>query len=301
MNGSGKSYRNVRPADRTTAAAEFPRYSRIISKFTVLSPTQVDPLRPAATTSFTKGAFIAHLAWPEVSARINAGAVGVLPVGAGAKEHGPHLPMNTDQVQVEWIAARLAQSMPVLVWPTINYGYYPAFTAYPGSSSLTESVFSAMVEQILRKIRSDGVRRIAILNAGISTIPALRSVVGTCAGVTLVNLYDGSRCRAVSEQLMTQTVGGHADARETSVMLAIDPGRVDLNKAVAAECDNVAPGPLQRTDRGRPNYSPSGVVGDATGAESGKGRRVLDAILEDVADAVGSMCSEHQSDTHDNQ
>jgi creatinine amidohydrolase/Fe(II)-dependent formamide hydrolase-like protein len=55
------------------------------------------------------GAFAAHLSWPEVERRIKAGAVAVLPVGAACKAHGPHLPMNTDMLQAEWLAAALVQ------------------------------------------------------------------------------------------------------------------------------------------------------------------------------------------------
>ena len=55
--------------------------------------------------SGSPGAFAAHLSWPEVERRIKAGAVTVLPVGAACKAHGPHLPMNTDLLQADWLAA----------------------------------------------------------------------------------------------------------------------------------------------------------------------------------------------------
>ena len=34
------------------------------------------------------------------------GAAAILPIGAAAKQHGFHLPLNTDRIQAEWLAAR---------------------------------------------------------------------------------------------------------------------------------------------------------------------------------------------------
>ena len=124
------------------------------------------------------GAFAAQLSWPEVELRVEAGAVVVLPVGAACKEHGPHLPMNTDFLQAEWLAAALVQRAEVLVWPTVTYGYYPAFTDYPGSVSLTRETFQRMVQEILTEIRRAGVHAVLILNTGISTVESLKDAAG---------------------------------------------------------------------------------------------------------------------------
>lgn len=42
------------------------------------------------------GSFLGDLSWPEAEARLKEMPLVVLPFGAGAKEHGPHLPMNAD-------------------------------------------------------------------------------------------------------------------------------------------------------------------------------------------------------------
>ena len=43
------------------------------------------------------GDWLGDLTWPEAARRVPESTV-IIPFGAGAKEHGPHLPMNTDQV-----------------------------------------------------------------------------------------------------------------------------------------------------------------------------------------------------------
>ena len=62
--------------------------------------------------------FIEHMLWDEVARRIHDGAVAILPIGAAAKQHGFHLPLNTDRIQAEWLAARLAGRIDALIWPT---------------------------------------------------------------------------------------------------------------------------------------------------------------------------------------
>src|ERR1700732_1624116 len=87
------------------------------------------------------GHLVERLSWDEVACRIGNGAASILPIGAGAKEHGFHLPMNTDRIQAEWLAAKIAERVDALIWPTVTYGYYPAFFEYSRSASLSGSLF----------------------------------------------------------------------------------------------------------------------------------------------------------------
>ena len=80
--------------------------------------------------------FIERLSWDKVARHIAAGRPAILPIGAAAKQHVFHLPLNTDRVQAEWFAAQLAERIDALIWPTVTYGYYPAFVEYAGSASL---------------------------------------------------------------------------------------------------------------------------------------------------------------------
>ena len=238
-----------------------------------------------------RGAWVAELTWPEVEARIRTRPVAILPIGAGAKEHGPHLPMNTDQSQAEWLADRLTYSLNVLVWPTINYGYYPAFREYPGSCSVPEELFSGLVSDIAAQILAHGVQKLCLLNTGISTIAPLQRIESERDDLCLINIYQGDHCRSLGGRLLRQRRGGHADEMETSIMLAIAPARVRLEQAVRWDTTTPADGRLRRSDSSHPNYSPSGILGDATLADGRKGRQLVDAILSDVTEAVAGLGS----------
>lgn len=234
------------------------------------------------------GAYVAGLAWPEVAERISTGAVGVLPVGAACKEHGPHLPMNTDQIQAEWFAQYLVQNRNVLVWPTVSYGSYPVFVDYPGSCSLEDDTFSRSVYEILHCIRHSGVLRIIIINTGISTIGPLQAALGRLprdVHVLLFNAYSGLHFRRARGAVEEQSGGTHADEIETSILLAISPQRVEMDKAGVGILYK-QPGSLNRKDPQKPNYSPSGVIGDARLASAEKGKQLIDAILADLHELI---------------
>ena len=237
--------------------------------------------------------WVQDLPWPTVAARIAAGAIALLPIGAASKEHGPHLPHGTDYVQAGHYAAHIATEVDALIWPVVAYGYYPAFTDYPGSVSLREVTFIALIEDILAGIVASGVQRIALINTGISTIPPLTKMIATpptAAIVDLVNCYHGPRFSAASAAVQEQQFGGHADEIETSLMLAIAPERVVMDQAVAATAP-VLRGTFNRLDPGAPNYSPSGVNGDPTRATRVKGELLLAALYADIVAAVQALAN----------
>lgn len=239
------------------------------------------------------GALVAQLSWPEVELRIKAGAVAVLPVGAACKQHGPHLPMNADLLQAQWLAEALVRRAEVLVWPALAYGYYPAFRDYPGSVSLTRQTFQRVVEEILGDIRGAGAGAALILNTGVSTIEPLRAAayaIGESMHIELANVYEGPRCRSVSAAIEEQPRGGHADEIETSILLAIGREHVTRERAQAWTPQAMAlRGPFSRGNPDDPRFSPSGVWGDPTLANQEKGRRLLAAILEDLLAAVEAL------------
>jgi creatinine amidohydrolase len=230
---------------------------------------------------------IERLTWDEVARRLENGAAAILPIGAAAKQHGFHLPMNTDRVQAEWLAARLADRIDALIWPTVSYGYYPAFVEYAGSSGLSAPVFEAMIHEIVTDIIGFGCGTVFVLDTGISTLaPVDRALAGLAAGHALhLGVHDGPNyCRAAA-QLAEQSHGSHADELETSLMLALAPDLVDMARAEASpDVKHEVGGRLTRSDPSSPNYSRSGSYGDPTLASRAKGEVLLAAMLDDLTE-----------------
>lgn len=254
-----------------------------------------------------KSNFVEHLSWDDVAARISDGASAILPIGASAKQHGFHLPMNTDRIQAEALAARIADGVDALIWPTVTYGYYPAFTAYAGSSNLSAETFEKIIEELTLSLLNDGCLAIFVLDTGISTIvPVDRALSRVGSAKTLhLKIHEGRRYKLAAQRISQQTHGGHADELETSLMLALAPDMVAMPRAQASPAiKREVPGPLTPSDPSSPNFSPSGSFGDPTLATPAKGKVLLEAMTEDLIEQatgfvagalVATSRSEHAS------
>ncbi len=235
-----------------------------------------------------KSLFVADVTWPEVKQALDQGAVAVLPVAAASKQHGWHLPMNTDLLQAQWLCERLAERASVAVWPALSYGHYPAFVDYPGSCSLSHETFVQLTVQILSDIARAGAHSIVVINTGISTIPPLQEAILQCSAavsVRLANVYAGPHVKSVIARIQEQACGSHADEIETSIMLVVAPAKVHMEKAQACTRPMVT-GALKRNDASHPNYSPTGVYGDPCLASAEKGRQLTEAMLDDLLELV---------------
>lgn len=236
------------------------------------------------------GEWLENLTWPEAKARFDAGTVIVVPIGAAAKAHGPHLPLDTDRTLARALADGVAGELPVLIAPVVDAGYYPAFAGYPGSQTLRHATFVALVTDVLEKLVRDGARHLAVINTGVSTEApltlAVRDVLDR-TGVT-VHVADIRNLGLDALQVLDDPTGGHADEHETSLMLAIDPSKVNMDLAQAepggAEPHTVfrAPVVLRDDPAAGSGYSRTGATGDPGRATAEKGRVLLQAMVGEL-------------------
>ena len=235
-----------------------------------------------------KGILLEDLSWMQAEKVLTPAAVVVIPIGAESKEHGPHLKLKNDWLMAEYLKNEILKRADVVVAPTVNYHYYPAFLEYPGSTTLRLETARDLIVDICRSLARYGPRRFYALNTGVSTIRALRlSSDALAADGILLRYTDILTVSADAEKKVRQEEGGtHADEIETSIMLYVAPDSVDMNKAVKDY--HPGDGGLTRDPHGKGAYSASGVFGDATLATRQKGEIVvhamMDGIVSDIAD-----------------
>jgi creatinine amidohydrolase len=237
---------------------------------------------PGTYSDAVKGVYLGSMTWIEAEARLTPATLVVLPLGAGAKEHGPHLTLANDELLANYFARRVAEVADVVVAPIVNASYYPAFVEYPGSISLRLETARDLVEDVVRSLARFGPRRFYVLNTGVSTVRALEPAARNLAAEGILMRYtDLKRLREPVE--VEQARGTHADEVETSMMLVIAPETVDMSKAVRDDAPERGPGPLTRDpDATRGVYSRSGVWGDATKATRKKGEAIVEARVRDL-------------------
>jgi creatinine amidohydrolase len=248
-----------------------------------------------------RGLLLEKLTWMEAREAIDGGMPVVIPIGAAAKEHGPHLPLGTDAIVASALAARVAGQLPVLVAPLLSFGYYPAFVRYAGSQCLSAATFAAVVRELCEGFAAQGATRLALINTGHSTEAPINTALG--------ELHRAGFARAVAvhmrflgrsaDKWLDDPRGGHADERETSLVLALEPRSVRMDRLPdrAANHDTDRGGlptgfaravvlSWSGDDGSADEFSPTGSFGDATRATAYKGERLLEALVVDIVDGL---------------
>lgn len=223
------------------------------------------------------------LSWIEAKRALTEDAIVVIPLGAQLKEHGPHLPLQNDWLIAEYFADRVTTTRRVVLAPTLQHHFYPAFVEYAGSVTLREETARDLVVDVVRSLARPGPRRFYILNTGISTIRALKPAVEALAEEGILVRFTDTRAALVdvTKGMLEQEGGTHADEVETSMMLVIAPDRVRMDLALKDYDPRGLPGLSPDPDSGR-THSPTGAWGDPTKATKAKGERIVEAIFEQI-------------------
>lgn len=242
------------------------------------------PARAGAAT------LLETLSWDEAERVLTPDTVVVIPLGAGSKEHGRHLQLNNDFLMAEYFKQRVlaASGQNVVVAPTINYSFYPAFLEYPGSASLSFETARAMFTDIIHSFAHYGPRRFYILNTGVSTLRPLAQAAADAAKDGILLRYTDLTKDNPVERKLRQSGGTHADEIETSMMLYMAPGSVRMKKA-ARDLNPDQPGGLTRDPHGKGTYSPTGAWGDPTLATREKGRAVVESIVANILKEIDDL------------
>jgi mycofactocin system creatininase family protein len=215
---------------------------------------------------------LAGSVWPDIPAA----PLVVVPLGS-VEQHGHHLPLSTDTA----VACAVAEAAtPVLdgalLAPALNYGASGEHEGFPGTISLgTEALTGLLVEYGRSACRWAG--RVLIVNGHGGNLDALRS-----AGTLL-----RSEGRDVAWfPCGTPDGDAHAGRTETSLMLHVEPDWVRSEEAVAGETEPIATLLPRLRAEGVRAVSPTGVLGDPSGAAAEEGAALLGGLTERLLAAV---------------
>lgn len=232
------------------------------------------------------------IAWTDAERHLVSDAIVMLPLGAAAKEHGPHLKLRNDLTLADYLTKRVMAASAVVVAPALTYYFYPAFLEYHGSTSLALATARDMTADVVRSLARYGPRRFYVLNTGISTLRPLSAAAKLLASEGILLHYTDleGRIEEPVRAVQQQPGGTHADEIETSMMLYIDPSSVDMAKAVR-DYTPAVPGVfrLTRDPNGRGTYSRSGIWGDPTLATREKGRVIVEALVAGIVADLGAL------------
>lgn len=252
----------------------------------------------------------AKLSWPEINEAAKSGKVALLPA-ATLEDHGLHLPVDTDVVIAEAVCRRTAElaSEDVVLLPCVTFGYSPHHIDGPGTLTIRWDTFIDYVRQIASSLAYHGFYKILIVNAHGSNRP----VLDVAARLTIVenpdvqcgmlSWWDLRSVREVVSGFRESAWTGHACELETSLYLAIDPDRVnmelarpDVNPHMSEHfwSDLVDSPPAGHSTKVFmteywSTVSETGTWGDPTSSTAAKGEAILDAAGRELAAIVAEL------------
>jgi creatinine amidohydrolase/Fe(II)-dependent formamide hydrolase-like protein len=242
----------------------------------------------------------AELTTEDVQGLAEDSTVVIQPIGA-VEQHGPHLPLITDALVAEVIARtaveRLGDGSNMWVLPTLHYGKSTEHLGRAGTIAMSTATLQAVCMDLGESLARSGVRKLVFVN-GHGGQPSLLDVVARDIryhfGLQVFPVMP-SRFPLPDGVEDPDPFGIHGGFVETSLMLALAPELVRLDKAVA---DGLRVGELYEAQRHLTlegvvptawlidDVSASGVVGDPGGAGADTGKRIVGHWTELLAEAL---------------
>ena len=233
----------------------------------------------------------------------------MLPLGS-FEQHGPHLPLTTDTDIVTGVATQVEanRSGSVLRLPTLWVGHSTHHLHFPGTMSVRQSNYIALIRDLCHSMVGMGARKIFLLNGhGGNDIPvrcALRELKTDLNDVEGLHIVYASywmlATKSIKERRESPLGGmGHACELETSVMLHLHPDTVHMDRAKRDGPQDTSSYRKGDLLLGKPIYyvsefhelSESGVVGHPDLATAAKGKEFLNAIVKDVTAFIDDFLS----------
>lgn len=221
--------------------------------------------------------YLAQLA----SSEVPSGSLLLVPLGS-CEQHGPHLPVDTDQRIANWLCDQLGASLSyVVIAPPITISASGEHQGFAGTLSIGAAVLESVVIELVRS---------ALPAPGEGPFDAVLFVNGHGGNIAAVNAAVtqlGSESRSVAVW-NPQVAGGdsHAGRTETSMLMYFDPSCVRTEQLQAGSTERWREIGPRVIAEGLAAVTPNGVLGDPRDATAEEGAEVCAALLQSLTEFV---------------
>ncbi len=226
------------------------------------------------------------MTWPEIESAVAAGTRRVIVCAASSEQHGPHLPEATDALLGAEYAVRLARLLGnTLVAPVIRPGCSEHHMAFAGSLTISHGLLMEIIDGYLESLRRHGFTSFVVMSSHGGNFPVLAEwersrQPGDCIVISDISVFNAG-FDAIRRFGRADSAGPHAEVLETSMMLAIHPELVKMERAEPGFEGELALPEL--LERGMRAVSINGIIGNPVGATAEMGEAVLRAIAQRLA------------------
>ncbi|HWP67745.1 MAG TPA: creatininase family protein [Rectinemataceae bacterium] len=238
---------------------------------------------------------------PQFTAALRRYSTLILPLGS-VEQTGAHCPLGTDLFVAEKVSELLAEKADCLAAPPLPYSDTFELDFWPGNVHVDSPVLGSYLGAVARSFLRQGFANIVFLcchSLDMKTVDLLcrrlhREGIGVCA----IDWWKAA-AEAARGETSSQEPFGHGGEVITSIMLALKPELVDLDRATD---EDSLPGLKRISSRslGSPfvaygdfrEYCQSGSWGEVRKtASADKGRRWLEKAVDNAASFIGECAS----------
>jgi len=249
-----------------------------------------------------------ELTWPEAEKKLKEVDVALLPVGA-IEQHGPHLTLDVDAFDAEYLAKRVADACSdpkPLVLPAVSYGVSYHHEEFPGTLSISNETLARLVYEIGISSAKNGIKKLVIINGHGGNSAALNYAAQMInRDAKIFSCVDTGETSDVDIYEIAETPNDvHAGEVETSTSLATRPYLVKMEQAKKMVPEFSSRYLNFTSKRGVSWYahtekiSSSGVMGDPTKANAEKGKKMWEIMIAHLVAFVEDLKSMTLDEIH---
>jgi len=223
---------------------------------------------------------------PEFVAGLQESRTIFLPFGS-TEEHGRHLPLDTDTMQVYATVRAAAELHKAFVAPPVHYGICRSTSEHPGTVTLSSDTFRALVRDLVRGFYGQGLRNFILISghAGKTHIGALIEVgeemLKEFVDIRLAVINEYDFCYRAGSGVIEVAGDSHAGEVETARIQYLFP------ELVKGSSEREFPDfPEYILVRNKRAYWSSGVWGDPAFASPEKGEKLCRLTAAALAEFV---------------
>jgi creatinine amidohydrolase/Fe(II)-dependent formamide hydrolase-like protein len=268
----------------------FRAYGSVVAVVTLFAALP-DPVAPDPESKrpieAVDNVFIEDLTWMEVRDALRAGKTTVLVPTGGVEQNGPYLVTGKHNVVLrgtcEAIARKLGKCLVSPIVPFVPEGDIDPPTLhmkYPGTISVREETFQALLTDICGSLKTHGFKQIVLIGDSGGNQPGLKAVAERlsrewptekCGVVYIPEYYDMAPVKKLLENEGIKEVpeGLHDDFAMEATMLAVDPESIRMQ---------------QRTRAG--NFRINGIELAPAEKTTAIGKRIIELRAEETAKAI---------------
>ncbi len=234
---------------------------------------------------------------PEIEDAIANGMDTVVATFGATEQHGLHLPMGTDSLWGEELGLRVTKALGnALQVPGLRIGCSEHHMDFAGSLTLSLETFVAVVSDTCHSLARHGFKNIVLIPTHGGNFGALgmaaEQIQATLPNTHLIACNDLTRFMhtiwevGARYKFSAEHVGAHAGENETSMILAVRPDLVHMDKAEAGYVGDHLAIVDKIMNEGFKGVAANGVLGNPAGAKSEVGEAYLEALTTLIVEQV---------------